>query len=188
MLCSHLSSGIQCLTLFTRMGLLCTGLAMTLVHISSASMQEAKHPSLRTPRYIPTGFELRSVLWNPADGFGGGDNERAMIYVKGGPDRVTHLNLPLQVIVSSDLKHEFAYTEKADSLHELIYMDDGTEVTGKYFDGEWASMRDGTRYWDSEYVHSVVFEYRNFHVGIRAPRQKISFEQLLQIAGSFAPS
>jgi hypothetical protein len=155
---------------------------------ATGNMQETKHPSLPTPRYIPTGFNLRSVLWNPQDGFGGGDNERAMIYVKGGPDRVTHRNLPLQVIVSSDLVHEFAYTEKADSIHELIYMDDGTELKGKYFDGEWVSMRDGTRYWDSEYVHSLVFDYGNFHVGIRAPRQKVSFEELFRIAGSFAHS
>jgi hypothetical protein len=60
-----------------------------------------------------------------------------MVYVKGGPDRVTHFNLPLQIIVSSGVKHEFAYTEKADSLHEIIDMDDGTELKGKYFDGEW---------------------------------------------------
>ena len=160
MLCSHSLSGIQCLTLFTRMGLLlCTGLTMTLLPIPTASMQENKHPSLPTPRYIPAGFNLRSVLWNPANGFGGGDNEREMIYVRGGPDRVTHRNLPLQVIVSSDLKHEFAYTEKADGLHEIIYMDDGTELEGKYFDGEWVLMRDGTRYWDSEHVHSLVFDY-----------------------------
>jgi hypothetical protein len=151
-------------------------------------MQETKHPSLPTPRYIPAGFDLRSVLWNPPDGFGGGDNERAMIYVKGGPDRVTHRNLPLQVIVSSEMQHEFVYTEKADSIRELIDMDDGTTLTGKYFDGEWMSMRDGTRYWNSEYVHSFVFDYRSFHVGIRAPRQKVSFEELLLIAGSFAHS
>jgi hypothetical protein len=155
---------------------------------ATGNMQETKHPSLPTPRYIPAGFDLRSVLWNPADGFGGGDNEREMIYVKGGPDRVTHRNLPLQVIVSSEMQHEFAYTEKADSLHEMIYMDDGTELKGKYFDGEWALMRDGTRYWNSEYVHSLVFDYRNFHVGIRAPRQKVRFEELFRIAGSFAHS
>src|SRR5205085_6820275 len=112
---------------------------------ATGNMQETKHPSLPTPRYIPTGFNLRSVLWNPSDGFGGGDNERAMIYVKGGPDRVTHRNLPLQVIVSSEMQHEFAFTEKADSLHEIIYMDDGIELKGRYFDGEWVSMRDGTR-------------------------------------------
>jgi Na+-transporting NADH:ubiquinone oxidoreductase subunit NqrF len=113
---------------------------------ATGNMQETKHPSLPMPRYIPAGFNLRSVLWNPQDGFGGGDNERAMIYVKGGPDRVTHRNLPLQVIVSTDIEHEFAYTEKADSIREIIYMDDGTELKGKYFDGEWVSMRDGTRY------------------------------------------
>jgi hypothetical protein len=149
-------------------------------------MQDAKCPSLPTPSYIPAGFSLRSVLWNPADGFGGGENERAMIYVKSGPDRVTHFNLPLQVIVSSDVKHEFAFTEKADSIHERIQMDDGTTLTGKYFDGQWVSMRDRTRYWDSDEVHSLVFDYRNFHIGIRAPRQKVSFEELFRIAGSFA--
>ena len=62
----------------------------------------------------------------------------------------------------------------------------GTALRGKYFYGEWASMRDGTRYWDSEAVHSLVFDYANFHVGIRAARQKVSFEELLRIAGSFA--
>ncbi len=151
-------------------------------------MQENKHPSLPMPGYIPAGFDLRSVLWNPPDGFGGGDHERALIYYKDGPDRVTHLNVPLQVIVSRDVKHEFAFTEEADSIREPIHMDDGTEVKGKYFDGEWASMRDGTRYWDSEYVQLLVFDYRNFHVGIRAPRQKVSFEELLRIAASFAHS
>jgi hypothetical protein len=187
MLCSHFLSGVQRRT-FIWVGLLCCGLAMTLVVVPSASTQEAKHPSLPTPRYIPPRFNLLSVLWNPRDGFGGGDNEREMIYVKGGPDRVTHRNLPLQVIVSSEMQHEFAYTEKADSIRELIDMDDGTTLTGKYFDGQWMLMRDGTRYWDSEYVHSLVFDYRNFHVGIRAPRQKVSFEELLLIAGSFAHS
>lgn len=153
---------------------------------AAGTMQQTRHPSLPMPSYIPSGFNLRSVLWNPSDGFGGGYNERAMIYVKDGPDRVTNRNLPLQVIVSSDLQHEFAFTGKADSTHELIHMDDGTELRGKYFYGEWASMRDGTRYWDSEAVHSLVFDYANFHVGIRAARQKVSFEELLRIAGSFA--
>src|SRR2546421_12993641 len=51
-------SDIQRLTLFTGLGLLlCSGLTMTLVPISSASMQENKPPSLPTPRYIPAGFD-----------------------------------------------------------------------------------------------------------------------------------
>jgi len=99
--------------------------------------------------------------------------------------RLTHAN-ELEGIQTVPISRPYA--EKADSIHELIYMDDGTELKGKYFDGEWVSMRDGTRYWDSEYVHSLVFDYGNFHVGIRAPRQKVSFEELFRIAGSFAHS
>jgi hypothetical protein len=121
------------------------------------------------------------------DGFGGGDNERAMIYVKDDPDRYTHANVPLEVIVSAEKRHEFAYTEKTESyMHELIHMDDGTTVTGKYFDGEWVSRADRTRHWNSDEVHSLTLDYRDFHIGIRGAKRKVTLEELLRIAGSFA--
>jgi hypothetical protein len=157
-----------------------------MVVVTPIQSQQSQPLSLPTPSYIPNGFVLRSVFWNPVEGFGGGDNERALIYVNGGRDSYTSRNVPLQVIVSADSAHEFAHTKKADGISELIHMDDGSTVTGKYFNGEWVSRRDGTHYWDSDEVHSLVFDFGGFHVGIRGPKRNVTFEEVLRIAGSFA--
>jgi hypothetical protein len=168
------------------------GLSFAAQSIARSAQEEAPaHPTYPKPEYIPSGFTLHNVVWDPPDGFGGGSEERVLVFSKGGLDAQTHRNVPLTIYTSTVKRHVFGTTAEAVPTVVSLHLSSGASTEGEYFDGWWMSDPNGERvlsdqerlHWDTSDVHSLVFENAGMYVGIRGSRRKgISRDELIRVA------
>ena len=136
------------------------------------------------PTYVPEGYRLDGQYTNRTDGLGGGLTEIALWFKN--PQLERGYNNPLSIYMTPEPKYEyFRQTTRGPGTALQLTMDSGETVSATYHDGMWAPSQDGSIFWNTSNVHSIVFKLGDLAIGIRGSRQAgIDYEQLILIAKS----
>lgn len=168
---------------------------------------DSSHPDYPIASYIPPGYSLHATQWAPPEGFGGGADERSLIYSKPGFDPVTQLNFPVKVIITTVVTRRFGTIRDSKPTPIELHMKSGETLPADYYDGWWVKDPNGEVvvppkpfvdsggrtvispeqrvHWDTSDVNSLLFQYLNYHVGITGSRRRgISLEELIRISES----
>jgi hypothetical protein len=140
------------------------------------------------PSYIPKNFvEVTAIsgLQRSVDGFGDGQSEIALWYRN--DNHPLGFNNPLAIFITPNPKRAFAGSDDHDpSSMPITFRSGAGGALAQYHDGTRAASRNGDVVWKTNNVHSLVFQFGNYTIGIRGARVVgIDADELTAIASSF---
>lgn len=155
---------------------------------SLASTSRQAFSEYPRPSYIPKNFvEVTAIsgLRRSVDGFGDGQGEIALWYRN--DDHPLGFNNPLAIFITPNPKRSFAGSDDHDPNNIPISFRSGAgDALAQYHNGTNQASRSGNLIWNTNNVHSLVFEFGNYTIGIRGARVVgIDADELLAIASSF---
>ena len=154
---------------------------------SFASTSRQAFSDYPRPSYIPKNFvEVTAISGLPrsVDGFGDGQNEIALWYRN--DNHPLGFNNPLAIFITPNPKRAFAGSDDHDPSHIPVSFRSGAGALAQYHNGTRVASRDGNLIWKTNNVHSLVFEFGNYTIGIRGARTVgIDADELIAIASSF---
>lgn len=139
-------------------------------------------PGEPSPEYVPTGFQLVARQVGPRDGFGVDSTETVLLYVS------ATAHHPLAIFASRTPNGEFFGTKGRIFTPVDLIMRDSTVVAAQYYDGMWwhsrqTALNQENVWWNTTIVHSLVFPFANFTIGIRASRLAgVNYDELVRVA------
>lgn len=140
------------------------------------------------PSYIPKNFvEVMAISGMPrsVDGFGDGQSEIALWYRN--DNHPLGFNNPLAIFITPNPTRAFAGSDNHEPSNLPISFRSGAgDGVAQYHDGTRAASRNKGLIWKTNNVHSLVFEFGNYTIGIRGARVVgIDADEMIAIASSF---